>query len=818
MNVAYLWSASPIRRTARRAQSIILCASLSFIASIPTTTQSQESIDIIDLPGEMFNSLQSTSEAKILDWLREGGDPDTVLDGDGNTFMHYAATNLLHILQEAVRRGGDCNRKNAHGATPLHFAASQDSLGPGAESLRTLVRCEASPNVRRACASGERTAEDCRADPNAQDRRGDTPLHAVYEGVETSPAPLVRNLGTAGLKDTGGGGRADVLRVLLEELGADPNIRNDNGDTPLMLPIRNQLVFDRPGHVSFILKHGADPDARNNKGVTPLIETVSLFSAVRDDDDSPRFIHRLIKHGADPDLRDGRGDTPLIRAAQHEDDSVFEIEALLAGGVDPCLRDRNGRLAYDHAQADGAMALHKAGGYPDPETGICIRDLLEAEEREKKLALDRSVRRQLQSCLKTAGFDPGTPDGLFGPRTRAAVRGWQAAQGREGIEAAGYFAPGETDALLEACRTIGPEPLCTGQTGSGCWMEVANHSGCYIWNPNPQPEETVTWSGSCVDGRVSGMGRAVWRFREDGVSKSTWSEGNHLDGGKGGNGHFVHGNSGGDVFEGPLVNGKKHGHWVERYASGQVWEGPYVDGEFHGVWVRWDDQRAPQQCWQRGERMEGVGGFFACGFLDADETMQAVSLTDVRLGPGDAYTLVGRLEVGQEVDVGATSDEWLWVRGTLSGSFATGYVRASALVEWKERQCTDDLKSWVTHHATKQDLKVWLQKCATFDISIVDIELAQEVRFRGDEIVVSGERSDGDRWKYTASLSDLDKRKIYRYSYPRHNLAHMDIICNDGVNCVTGDGEPDRFTLGYNKKIGEQIHLVVERLLELTLE
>ena len=682
MKAAYLWTARTARRTIGRIRSIILCVSLlSIITSIPTAAQNQESID---LPGDMFNSLQSTSEANILEWLREGGDPDTVLDGDGNTFMHYAATNLLHILQEAVRRGGDCNRKNSHGATPLHFAASQDSLGPGAEALRILVRCEASPNVRRACASGDRMAEHCRADPNAQDRRGNTPLHTIYEGVEKSAHPPVRNLGTTGLKDTGGGTRADVLRVLLEEVAADPNIPNRNGDTPLMLLVRSgHAAFSRPGHVSHLLKHNADPDTRNNKGATPLIQTVSLFSAVRDDDDSPRIVALLVKHGADPDLRDGRGDTPLIRAAQHEDDSVFEIEALLAGGADPCLRDRNGSLAYDHARPDGAMALHKAGGYPDRETGICVRDLLVAEEREKNLGLDRDQRRRLQSCLKTAGFDPGAPDGLFGPRTRAAVRAWQAAQGGEGIEAAGYFALAGMDALLESCRTAAPEPLCSGQKGSGCWMEVTNHSGCYIWNPNPQPEETVTWSGGCVDGRVSGKGRATWRFREDGRWKSSWNEESYLEGKPSGNGHVVHQNSAGHEFEGPQVNGKAHGHWVERYADGQVWEGPYVNGQSHGVWVRRDDPHTPQQCWQRNEHMEGVGGFAACGFLDAEETMQAVSPTDLRLGPGDAYTLVGRLEVGQEVGVGATSDEWVFI-GNSDGT-VRGYVRASALVAEPEK-------------------------------------------------------------------------------------------------------------------------------------
>lgn len=518
------WTNSTCGRLAHGAthtHNVILALLLLCSLTVSSPTAMAQDPGPIDLPSEMLNSLDSASEARILDWLREGGDPDTVLDGEGNTFMHYAATNLLSILQEAVRRGGDCNLKNLYGATPLHFAASQQDglFEPGAEGLRTLVRCESGPNVRRVCdistSTGTLIGRKCQADPNAQDRRGYTPLHALYGGVEGSSV-TIRGVGGSSLADTGGGAREDVLRALLEEFGADPNIGNGDGDTPLMLLIRNinnAGVMSQPEHASFLLKHGADPDARNNKGATPLTEVVSLFSAARDDDDSPRNIHVLIRHGADPDLRDSRGDTPLIRAAQHDDDSVFEIRALLSGGADPCLRDRNGKLAYDHAQTDGAMALHEAGGYPDRETGICVRNLLEAEEGEKRLGLDRSLRQELQSCLATSGFDPGTPDGLFGPQTRSAIRAWQAAQGNKGIDAAGYFVQAGKDALLRSCRTTAPEPLCTGQTGSGCWLEVSNHSGCFIWNPNPQPEEMVTWSGNCVDGKASGKEKAVWRWR-----------------------------------------------------------------------------------------------------------------------------------------------------------------------------------------------------------------------------------------------------------------------------------------------------------------
>ena len=47
---------------------------------------------------------------------------------------------------------------------------------------------------------------------------------------------------------------------------------------------------------------------------------------------------------------------------------------------------------------------------------------------EAALGLDRTTRRLIQQGLRNEGFDPGAPDGLFGPRTRAAIRAWQAAR------------------------------------------------------------------------------------------------------------------------------------------------------------------------------------------------------------------------------------------------------------------------------------------------------------------------------------------------------------------------------------------------------
>lgn len=57
-----------------------------------------------------------------------------------------------------------------------------------------------------------------------------------------------------------------------------------------------------------------------------------------------------------------------------------------------------------------------------------------AEVLRERTALVASVSdevRQLQLALKAAGFDPGPIDGIWGPRTQAALQAYQAATGRQ---------------------------------------------------------------------------------------------------------------------------------------------------------------------------------------------------------------------------------------------------------------------------------------------------------------------------------------------------------------------------------------------------
>ena len=74
---------------------------------------------------------------------------------------------------------------------------------------------------------------------------------------------------------------------------------------------------------------------------------------------------------------------------------------------------------------------------------------------EDGLDLDRAARRQIQQRLAARGFDPGGADGLFGPRTRAAIRRWQSSRG---ARSTGYLDGASAEALRTASEVAAVAP------------------------------------------------------------------------------------------------------------------------------------------------------------------------------------------------------------------------------------------------------------------------------------------------------------------------------------------------------------------------
>ena len=73
--------------------------------------------------------------------------------------------------------------------------------------------------------------------------------------------------------------------------------------------------------------------------------------------------------------------------------------------------------------------------------------------------IEEAARRQSQQGLRAEGFDPGGADGLFGPRTRAAIRRWQSSRGQTG-----YLDGSEVDALRSAEGTAAVRAVFRDET------------------------------------------------------------------------------------------------------------------------------------------------------------------------------------------------------------------------------------------------------------------------------------------------------------------------------------------------------------------
>lgn len=126
-------------------------------------------------------------------------------------------------------------------------------------------------------------------------------------------------------------------------LGETPNIINTrdvtSGETPLHLVAqRRDLQW-----LNFLLFKGANPNLRNDKGVSPLAVAVSLGWV-----DGAEL---LLGKGARPNDPDSTGETALIAAVHQR--NVELVRLLVRGGGDPLRADNSGRSARDYAELLG---------------------------------------------------------------------------------------------------------------------------------------------------------------------------------------------------------------------------------------------------------------------------------------------------------------------------------------------------------------------------------------------------------------------------------------------------------------------------------
>ncbi len=129
----------------------------------------------------------------------------------------------------------------------------------------------------------------------------------------------------------------DTVTELLNEPGTTVVNTRDitSGDTGLhIVTARRDAVWIR-----FLLQRGADPNIRNKKGQTPIqiATTLGFIDGAEE----------LVKRGAQVNVSDQQGETPLITAVHQR--SIPLIRMFLEKGADPDRNDNSGRSARDYA-------------------------------------------------------------------------------------------------------------------------------------------------------------------------------------------------------------------------------------------------------------------------------------------------------------------------------------------------------------------------------------------------------------------------------------------------------------------------------------
>jgi len=127
-----------------------------------------------------------------------------------------------------------------------------------------------------------------------------------------------------------------------------PNIRLEDGDTPLLSAVRHELGDPRPGSnggVLVLLKSGADPNITNISGQFPLLLASSRLKVA--------VAEELLRHNANPNqAHDPSGLSPIHVAASNG--NVRLLNLLISYNVNLHAKDDFGRTAMRFAAAKGS--------------------------------------------------------------------------------------------------------------------------------------------------------------------------------------------------------------------------------------------------------------------------------------------------------------------------------------------------------------------------------------------------------------------------------------------------------------------------------
>lgn len=270
-----------------------------------------------DLQSPLHKAVGNSHEDAVRLLLDNGADVN-LLSNVGPPIFYAAANGNDSLIQLLIDKGANVSATDNFGGTALNAAID----GVRFEStVRFLLDKGVSPNGKsRKGPVLLRSADDANisllllsrgADPNITDGNGSAALHAAVqrnnmEMIEALLAAgarvdIVSKLYGTPLHQAAGSGNVAIAELLLKR-GTDVNALDCcNGITPLHVAVAktNEQSLSM---TSLLLRWGADPNVRDKSGRSPLIEARNASIPV---------VQELVSRGADVNARDNQGYSAL---------------------------------------------------------------------------------------------------------------------------------------------------------------------------------------------------------------------------------------------------------------------------------------------------------------------------------------------------------------------------------------------------------------------------------------------------------------------------------------------------------------------------